>query len=92
MVALQAGENFVIISDLVFMQWPYKVTHLRDTCRVFGSPLLPLAGELQLVELGVDLERAILYVHRIRTELICLVREYWQSKNLVSSRAEAAPI
>ena len=83
----------VIILDLIFnMQWLYKVKSA-----VFGSPLLPLAGLLQLLELRVDLERAILYVRRIITELICLIREYWQSKNLVSalqqiSRAETASI
>ena len=60
MVALQARENFVIISDLVYA----IAIHTSVTRAVFGSPLLPLAGELQLL---VDLERVIRYVHRIRT-------------------------
>ena len=69
------------------MQWPYKMTYLSDTCRVW----LRLAGESQLLELGVDLERAILYVHRIRTELIRLIGEYWQSKYLVSAVQKPRP-
>ena len=72
---VQIGENFVIISDLAMAIQsdipPWHVLCLAHVCS-------RLQGNYSFFELRVDLERAILYVHRIRTE-------YWQSKDRVSA-------